>query len=93
MVPTVRMLELPQGHKVSMIPSGCCGMAGSFGYEEEHFAISQKIGELVLFPAVRAATLTTTLVAPGTSCRHQIKDGTGRPTLHPIEVLHAACKW
>jgi Fe-S oxidoreductase len=75
---------------VSLIPSGCCGMAGSFGYEAEHFALSQQIGELVLFPAVRAAAADTLIAAPGTSCRHQIKDGTGRVALHPVEILHAA---
>jgi len=90
LVPTVKMLELPAGHKVSLIPSGCCGMAGSFGYEEEHFAISQQIGELVLFPAVRSAPADTFVTAPGTSCRHQIKDATGRVALHPVEILHAA---
>jgi Fe-S oxidoreductase len=90
LVPTVKILELPAGHKVQLIPSGCCGMAGSFGYEAEHFAVSQQIGELVLFPAVRAASADTIIAAPGTSCRHQIKDGTGRHALHPVEVLHAA---
>lgn len=87
---TVKMLELPANYKVRQIPSGCCGMAGSFGYEREHFAVSQQIGELVLFPAVRAAPPATIVAAPGTSCRHQIKDGTGRIALHPIDVLHAA---
>jgi hypothetical protein len=90
LTPTVKMLELPVGYKVTVIPSGCCGMAGSFGYEEEHFAISQQIGELVLFPAVRSAPDDTLVAAPGTSCRHQIKDGTGRVALHPVEILHAA---
>ncbi len=90
LVPTVKLLELPAGHKVQLIPSGCCGMAGSFGYEAEHFAVSQQIGELVLFPAVRAAAVDTVIAAPGTSCRHQIKDGTGRHALHPVEILHAA---
>jgi FAD/FMN-containing dehydrogenase/Fe-S oxidoreductase len=90
LTPTVKMLELPAGHKVTVIPSGCCGMAGSFGYEAEHFELSQQIGELVLFPAVRAAGVDTLIAAPGTSCRHQIKDGTGRIALHPVEILHAA---
>ncbi len=93
MVPTVRMLELPVGYKVTMIPSGCCGMAGSFGYETEHFDVSQKIGELVLFPAVRSTPLATLIAAPGTSCRHQIKDATGRPALHPVEILREACRF
>lgn len=90
LTPTVKMLELPAGHKVQMIPSGCCGMAGSFGYEEEHFALSQQIGELVLFPAVRTASAETLIAAPGTSCRHQIKDATQRRAQHPVEILHAA---
>ena len=92
MLPTVKMLELVPGHNVSLIPSGCCGMAGSFGYEKEHFEVSQKIGELVLFPAVRSAPLSTVIAAPGTSCRHQIEDATGRAAQHPIEILHAACR-
>jgi Fe-S oxidoreductase len=90
LVPTVKMLELPENHRVQLIPSGCCGMAGSFGYEKEHFQISQQIGELVLFPAIRATPETTLIAAPGTSCRHQIKDATGRTALHPIEILHRA---
>lgn len=89
LTPTVQILELA-GHDVRLIPSGCCGMAGSFGYEAEHYAVSQRIGELVLFPAVRAATPETIICAPGTSCRHQIKDGTGRTALHPAEILRAA---
>jgi len=90
MVPTVRMLELPVNYKVQIIPSGCCGMAGSFGYEAEHFAVSQQIGELVLFPAVRGTPAETLIAAPGTSCRHQIKDATGRVAQHPAEILWAA---
>ncbi len=90
LVPAVKMLELPANYKVQLIPSGCCGMAGSFGYEAEHFAVSQQIGELVLFPAVRAAASDMLIAAAGTSCRHQIKDGTGRIALHPVEILHAA---
>jgi FAD/FMN-containing dehydrogenase/Fe-S oxidoreductase len=87
---SVRALSLPRNYTVETIPSGCCGMAGSFGYEREHFDLSLRIGELVLFPAVRAAAADTLLAAPGTSCRHQIKDGTGRLALHPVEILHAA---
>jgi Fe-S oxidoreductase len=67
-------------------------MAGSFGYEREHYGVSMKIGELVLFPAVRTAPADTLLAAPGTSCRHQIADGTGRRALHPAEILHAALR-
>jgi Fe-S oxidoreductase len=88
--PTVAVLSLPRNFSVETIPSGCCGMAGSFGYEREHFELSMQIGELVLFPAVRAAASNTIIAAPGTSCRHQIKDGTGRTALHPVEILHAA---
>jgi Fe-S oxidoreductase len=90
LTPTVKALELPANYSVQLIPSGCCGMAGSFGYEAEHFALSQQIGELVLFPAVRATPADTLLAAPGTSCRHQIKDATGRRALHPAEILHDA---
>ena len=88
---SVRLLSLPQNYTVSTIPSGCCGMAGSFGYEKEHYDISQKIGELVLLPTVRQQTADTLIAAPGTSCRHQIKDATGRIALHPIEILYDAC--
>ncbi len=89
-LPTIQMLELPANYQVSLIPSGCCGMAGSFGYEAEHFAVSQQIGELILFPTVRAASDDTLIAAPGTSCRHQIKDGTGRRAQHPVEILRDA---
>jgi FAD/FMN-containing dehydrogenase/Fe-S oxidoreductase len=84
------ILRLPRNFTVEVIPSGCCGMAGSFGYEREHFDVSMRIGDLVLFPAVRAAAADVIIAAPGTSCRHQIADGTGRTALHPVQVLHAA---
>lgn len=87
MVPTKKILSLPQNFDVHMIPSGCCGMAGSFGYEKEHYEVSMKIGELVLFPIVRAQPDDVLIVAAGTSCRHQIKDGTARKSYHPVEVL------
>jgi FAD/FMN-containing dehydrogenase/Fe-S oxidoreductase len=86
----VKLLSLPANYTVRTIPSGCCGMAGSFGYEAEHYVVSQQIGELVLFPAVRNAAEQTIIAAPGTSCRHQIWDGTGRKALHPVDVLYAA---
>ncbi len=89
---TVAALSLPRNYSVETIPSGCCGMAGSFGYEREHFELSMQIGGLVLFPAVRETPAETLIAAPGTSCRHQIKDGTGREALHPVEILHAALK-
>jgi len=81
------VLTIPENYSVELIPSGCCGMAGSFGYEAEHFEVSMQIGELVLFPAVRKAKSATIIAASGTSCRHQIYDGTGRKALHPVEVL------
>jgi FAD/FMN-containing dehydrogenase/Fe-S oxidoreductase len=87
LAPSVKALELPLNYKVQIIPSGCCGMAGSFGYEKEHFQISMQIAELVLLPAVRSTPVGTVIAAPGTSCRHQIKDGTGRIALHPAEIL------
>jgi FAD/FMN-containing dehydrogenase/Fe-S oxidoreductase len=85
--PSVKILSLPENYSVEVIPSGCCGMAGSFGYEKEHYELSMKIGELVLFPAVRNQAEDTIIAAAGTSCRHQIKDGTARHALHPVEVL------
>ncbi|MBO9151854.1 FAD-binding and (Fe-S)-binding domain-containing protein [Chitinophaga sp. GCM10012297] len=85
-----KILSLPEGYSVDVIPSGCCGMAGSFGYEKEHYDVSMKIGELVLFPAVRNAAEGTLIAAPGTSCRHQIKDGTGAKAQHPVEILYDA---
>ena len=84
---SVTALSLPVNYTVQTIPSGCCGMAGSFGYEKEHYEVSMKIGELVLFPSVRKNASTCTVAAPGTSCRHQIKDGTGEKALHPVEIL------
>ncbi|MGH7462256.1 MAG: anaerobic glycerol-3-phosphate dehydrogenase subunit C, partial [Longimicrobiales bacterium] len=84
--PLLNMLRLP-GHDVSEINSGCCGMAGSFGYEAEHYQISQTIGEERLFPAVRAAHADTLIAASGMSCRHQIEGGTGRAPKHPIQLL------
>jgi len=87
---SVKMMSLPVNYSVSTIPSGCCGMAGSFGYEKEHYDLSMKIGELVLLPTVRKQDAATIIAAPGTSCRHQIKDGTGRKALHTIEVLYEA---
>jgi Fe-S oxidoreductase len=88
--PTKEMLSLPTNYTVDEIKSGCCGMAGSFGYEAEHYEVSMKVGELVLLPEVRKTPEHTIISAPGTSCRHQIKDGTGRIALHPIEVLYDA---
>ena len=91
-VPTKKMLSFPKNYTVEMIPSGCCGMAGSFGYEKEHYDLSMKVGELVLFPTVRKQKDDVIISAPGTSCRHQIKDGTSRIAMHPIEILWDALK-
>lgn len=85
-----KMLSLPENYKVRTIPSGCCGMAGSFGFEKEHFDVSMQIGELVLFPTIRKQAGETLIAAPGTSCRHQIKDGTGKRAMHTVEILYDA---
>jgi len=90
--PTKEMLSLPENYTVEEIPSGCCGMAGSFGYEKEHYELSMKVGELVLFPSVRQSEPSLVIAAPGTSCRHQIKDGTGREAMHPVEVMVRALR-
>jgi FAD/FMN-containing dehydrogenase/Fe-S oxidoreductase len=92
LTPTKKILSLPQNYEMHVIPSGCCGMAGSFGYEKEHYELSMQIGELVLFPTVRKQPEEVIIAAPGTSCRHQIKDGTERIALHPIEILWDALK-
>ncbi|HZI25595.1 MAG TPA: heterodisulfide reductase-related iron-sulfur binding cluster, partial [Chryseolinea sp.] len=87
LVPVKKILTRLGNNEVHLIPSGCCGMAGSFGYEKEHFELSMQIGELVLFPTVRKQPEDVIIAAAGTSCRHQIKDGTGRKSLHPVEIL------
>ncbi len=89
---TFKLLNLPENFKVTIIPSGCCGMAGSFGYEKEHYAVSMQIGEQTLFPAIRKATEDIIIAAVGTSCRHQIKDGTGHLSIHPVSILRNALK-
>ena len=92
-MPAVRkVLGLVPGLKVETVESGCCGMAGSFGYEAEHFDVSMKMAELALLPAVRKTGQDTVLVADGTSCRHQIHDGSGRTALHVARVLQMALK-
>ena len=87
-----KVLALVPGLKVETVESGCCGMAGSFGYEAEHFDVSMKMAELSLLPAVRKASQDTVVVADGTSCRHQIHDGSGRTALHVARVLQMALK-
>ena len=89
--PTVKMLSLPAEHKVTVIDSSCCGMAGAFGYEKKHYELSMNIGELRLFEAVREKPPGSfTLSAAGFSCRHQLEHGTGVQPKHPIEVLRDA---
>ena len=85
-------LSIAEGHTVTILDTGCCGMAGSFGYEKEHYKVSMDVGELVLFPKVREASNDAVIVASGTSCRHQIMDGTKREGIHPVEVLFDALK-
>lgn len=87
---TFDILNIPENYTVSIISSGCCGMAGSFGYEKEHYKVSMQIGELKLFPSVRKSDNDVIIAANGTSCRHQIHDGTGRKALHPISILKNA---
>lgn len=87
---TFDVLNLPENYKVSIISSGCCGMAGSFGYEEEHYDVSMQIGELKLFPSIRKTEEDVLISANGTSCRHQIYDGTKRKAKHPITILKEA---
>lgn len=95
---TAKALDtLIPGAKINIIPSGCCGMAGSFGYEKEHYKTSLAIGEMILFPAVRKAVkevdgMPALVAAPGTSCRQQILDGTGVKAVHPIEILYRLVK-
>ncbi len=86
------VLSFPENYTVNEIPSGCCGMAGSFGYEKEHYEVSQKIGELVLFPYVRKLPDDVIVAAAGTSCRHQLKDGLHKNAMHPVEILYEALK-
>jgi len=78
---------------IEMIPSGCCGMAGSFGYEKEHYAFSMHVANLILFPALRNASQDTTIIATGTSCRQQIRGNMNIEPLHPAEVLRSALVW
>ncbi len=87
---SVEMLSFPENYRVETIPSGCCGMAGSFGFEKEHYQLSMQISELVLMPAVRSLPEDVIVAAAGTSCRHQIKDGCGKTALHPVDILFNA---
>ncbi|MCB0565422.1 MAG: hypothetical protein KDD01_13695, partial [Phaeodactylibacter sp.] len=84
---TQSMMGLLSGARVQEIPSGCCGMAGAFGYEKEHYEISEQIGEQVLFPAVRQMEEGATLIACGVSCRQQIRHFTGKEAVHWVEAI------
>jgi len=86
------MLNVPKNNSVTIYNSGCCGMAGSFGYEKEHYEISMQMGEDTLFPKIRSTADTTEIAAAGTSCRHQIFDGTNRKALHPVTILRSCLK-
>jgi Fe-S oxidoreductase len=87
MGPTLRLLRRIPGAEVIDLDAGCCGMAGSFGYEVEHYEVSRLVGEQKLFPALRQASADAVVVAPGFSCRLQIEHFTGRRALHPAELL------
>ncbi|TYA74243.1 FAD-binding and (Fe-S)-binding domain-containing protein [Seonamhaeicola marinus] len=89
---TFSMLNLPKNYKVSVLSTGCCGMAGSFGYEKEHYKVSMQVGEDTLFPKIRHSEASVVIAASGTSCRHQILDGTEKISLHPISILRRAIK-
>ncbi|WP_299053753.1 FAD-binding and (Fe-S)-binding domain-containing protein [uncultured Polaribacter sp.] len=85
-----KMLSIPKNYSVTILNTGCCGMAGSFGYEKEHYKVSMQVGEDTLFPKIRNCAETTEIAASGTSCRHQIFDGTKRIAKHPITLLKEA---
>ncbi len=89
MSPEQRLLQAA-GLETTVLDSGCCGLAGSFGYEAEHHAISMQIGEQALLPQVREAAPETIIVSDGFSCRQQIAHGTPRRAMHTAEVLHMA---
>ena len=87
---TFSILNIPENYSPTIMNTGCCGMAGSFGYEKEHYKISMQVGEDTLFPKIRNTSKETEIIASGTSCRHQILDGTNRYAKHPITVLREA---
>ena len=89
---STEVLNSLPGCQASEIDSGCCGMAGSFGYEKEHYQVSMQMGEDTLFPKVRATAENVKIAAAGTSCRHQIYDGTSREAQHPVSILRSCLK-
>ena len=86
---SVRLLSRIPGAQVDVLDAGCCGMAGSFGYDRSHYDVSKAIGERKLFPAVRARTPGAAVVAAGTSCRHQVEEFTGARPVHPATLLRS----
>ncbi len=89
---SARMLSVPVNYHAELLDTGCCGMAGSFGFEKEHYRYSVEIGEQKLLPLVRSFGSDIAVSAPGTSCRQQIREGTGRVALHPVQILARALK-
>ena len=87
---SVRLLNKLPGAQVDVLDAGCCGMAGSFGFERDHYDRSMQIGEMRLFPAIRAAPDDALIAATGVSCRQQIYHGTNRKAEHPVVLLHRA---
>ncbi|MFM1934400.1 MAG: hypothetical protein RL360_1281 [Bacteroidota bacterium] len=85
-------LSIPSQYEVELLPTGCCGMAGSFGYEKKHYKLSQQIANLVLFPRLLNKPIKSLIASNGTSCRHQIKDGIEQEGLHTAEILYNALK-
>jgi FAD/FMN-containing dehydrogenase/Fe-S oxidoreductase len=88
----LKMLSIPENYHVDELKSGCCGMAGSFGMERKNYELSMKIGEQLLFPTIRQLGDGIKVAMPGTSCRQQLLDGTGRRAYHPVEILYQAMK-
>ena len=85
-------LTIPSQYEVELLPTGCCGMAGSFGYEKKHYKLSQQIANLVLFPRLLNKPIKSIIASNGTSCRHQIKDGIEQTGFHTAEILYNALK-
>ena len=90
LISTRQVLSFPENYEVELLPTGCCGMAGSFGYEKQHYNLSQQIAKLVLFPRLLATKSSTLIASNGTSCRHQIKDGIDKEGLHLSEIMYNA---
>ncbi len=90
LVSTRKALAFPTNYEVELLPTGCCGMAGSFGYEKKHYSMSQKIANLVLFPRILQSKETVLIASNGTSCRHQLKDGIEKKAYHTAEILYDA---